>query len=116
MRKEMLQIAFLAVGLSAPAMVRAGNLTFTIHNNSSYVISSFQANEGSGWSNNWLDGLQVESGQAVPLEFLRDGPCDIQVRVGWRTTDGGQQIGEAWNIDICKAQNVYFDGDNVTFD
>ena len=115
MLKHALRFALLAAGISASFIAHAENYKFTIHNSSPYVISSFQANEGDGWSANWLDGLQVDSGQSIPLQFLRDGPCDIQVRVGWRTTDGGQQVGEPWNIDICKAENVYFDGENVTY-
>lgn len=50
------------------------------------------------------------------MKFFRDGPCEVQVRVGWRTTDGGQTIGKPWNIDICDANTVYFHGNEVTYD
>ncbi|PSC06655.1 hypothetical protein SLNSH_02280 [Alsobacter soli] len=102
--------------LALPSVTaQADNLSFTIKNTSKYIISSFQTNEGHGWSKNWLRG-EVGAGQSRSLEFLRDGPCDIEVRVGWRTTDGGQVIGDAWNIDICDAQTVYFDGRKVTYE
>ncbi|GGH11320.1 hypothetical protein GCM10007036_08280 [Alsobacter metallidurans] len=93
----------------------AKSLTFTVKNTSKYIISSFQSNEGNGWSKNWIRS-DIGSGQSRALEFLQDGPCEIEVRVGWRTTDGGQQVGDAWEIDICEAHTVYFDGRKVTFD
>lgn len=94
----------------------AENLKFDIENSSDYTISSFQSNEGDGWSDNWLGGNEVGPGEAMTLEFVKDGPCDIEVRVGWRTTDGGQEMGEPWQINICDAHTVYFDGEQVTYD
>ena len=107
-----------AAGLLAngPSMANGDNLSFMIHNDSHFIISAFQSNEGHGWSTNWLHGDQVGAGKSSNLQFLHDGPCKIQVRVSWRTTDGGQEVGDPWNIDICKAKNVYFDGHKVTFD
>ena len=92
------------------------NVAFKIHNQSKYIISAFQTNDGDGWSNNWLDGDQVGAGEAVDLKFVQDGPCKIQLRVAWRTTDGGQQVGDPWDIDICDAKDVYFDGKKVTYE
>jgi len=108
--------AFLSALLTGPAAFADDNLKFTIHNDSDYIIASFQTNEGHGWSNNWLKGDEVHAGDSTALKFLRDGPCKIQVRVGWRTKDGGQEVSDPWNIDICDAKNVYFDGHKVTYD
>ena len=69
-----------------------------------------------GARRNWLGGNEVGPGEAMTLEFVKDGPCDIEVRVGWRTTDGGQEMGEPWQINICDAHTVYFDGEQVTYD
>lgn len=110
----MLGAVSVAVGL-VNLPVQAGELTFNIMNDSNYIISSFQVNEGDGWSKNWLRG-EVRAGQKVGMKFFRDGPCEVQVRVGWRTTDGGQTIGKPWNIDICDANTVYFHGNEVTYD
>jgi hypothetical protein len=109
--------AIVALSLFAGANAQAGNnVKFTIHNSSDYIISAFQTNDGDGWSTNWLGGDTVGAGENAPLEFTADGPCKIELRVSWRTTDGGQEVGEPWNIDICKATNVYFDGKKVTYE
>ena len=50
------------------------------------------------------------------MQFTHDGPCDINFRVGWLTTSGGEEIGEPWQIDICNAHNVYFSDSKVTYD
>ena len=112
--RRMLGAAFLLVGIQGVS-AHAGELKFNIMNDSDYIISSFQVNEGNGWSNNWLRG-EVRAGQKIGMRFFRDGPCEVQVRVGWRTTDGGQTIGKPWNIDICDANTVYFHGNEVTYD
>ena len=109
-------IAATAMVMSAGSALADENLEFNIKNTSDYIISAFQSNEGSGWSKNWLDGDQVDAGETQALHFLNDGPCDVQGRVSWRTTDGGQEVGDPWNIDICKAHTVYFDGKQVTYD
>src|SRR5438105_4871879 len=99
--RTMRKIAFGAMALAATvfgASAYAGNnVSFTIHNTSGYIISSFQTNDGDGWSTNWLGGDQVGAGESAPLEFTADGPCKIQLRVSWRTTDGGQEVGDPWN-------------------
>ena len=115
MKLKLIGAAVAAIGALACSSAFADNLKFKISNESKYIISSFQTNEGKGWSKNWLDG-DVDAGETMDMQFLKDGPCAIQVRVGWRTEDGGQEVGEPWNIDICKAHTVYFDGDKVTYD
>ncbi len=115
MKSIILALAAAAFSVFAGQRAYADNYSFTIVNNSDYIISSFQINEGDGWSNNALDG-SVHAGKSVGIEFLHDGPCKIMVRVGWRTTDGGQEVGDPWKIDICEAKHVYFDGNQVTYD
>ena len=115
MKLKLIGTAVLAIGALLSSSAFADNLKFKIKNESKYIISSFQTNEGKGWSKNWLDG-DVDAGEALDMEFLQDGPCAIQVRVSWRTNDGGEEVGDPWNIDICKAHTVYFDGNKVSFD
>jgi hypothetical protein len=118
MKKLMIGLLFAAVAFFGGVKAYAGdNVSFKVHNSSKFIISAFQTNEGHGWSNNWLNGDQIDAGESTVLEFLHDGPCKIQLRVSWRTTDGGQEVGDPWNIDICKAQNVYIDNrGDVTYD
>ena len=117
MKNLLLGLAVAGLSLiGANAQAGGKNYSFTIVNKSNYIISAFQVNEGDGWSNNALGGDQIGAGQSGGIEFLHDGPCQIEVRVSWRTTDGGQEVGEPWNIDICDAKNVYFDGNKVTYD
>jgi len=117
MFRKLTVIAGFALALSAGmAHAEDTNYSFNIKNDSNYIISAFQTNDGDGWSTNWLNGDQVGAGETQALQFTQDGPCEIQVKVSWRTTDGGQTEGEPWNIDICKAHTVYFDGEKVTFD
>ena len=102
--------------LGGVADVSAGDWgNFTIHNQSDYIITGFYTDEGDGWSDNWLKE-QVGAGESAGMEFLHDGPCDINFRVGWLTTSGGETLGDPWHIDICNAKNVYFSADKVTYD
>lgn len=57
----------------------------------------------------------MHAGDSAKLRFFYDGPCKIRIRVGWETKRGGEQLGEPWNIDICDATDVYFDGERVTY-
>lgn len=117
MRNLILGLAVAGMSLVGANAYAAGKeFSFTIVNKSKYIISSFQVNEGDGWSNNALGGDQIDAGESSGIQFNHDGPCKIQVRVSWRTTDGGQEVGDPWNIDICDAKNVYFDGNKVTYD
>jgi hypothetical protein len=88
---------------------------FAIHNQSNYIITGFYTDEGDGWSANWLRE-QIGAGDSAEMQFTRDGPCDINFRVGWLTTSGGEEMGEPWQIDICNAHNVYFSDSKVTYD
>jgi len=115
MRKVLLGALALSATVLGANAYAGNNVEFTIHNSSSYIISAFQTNDGDGWSNNWLGGDQVDAGEKADLKFVADGPCDIQLRVSWRTTDGGQQVGEPWDINICDAKDVFFDGKKVTY-
>ena len=116
MKIGMLGLAIATVAVLVGVRANAGeNVSFKIHNESDYIISAFQTNDGDGWSSNWLNGSTVGAGAAEDLEFTQDGPCEIKLRVSWRTTDGGQEVGDPWDIDICKAKDVYFDGKKVTY-
>lgn len=109
----LLAVAFLACGVMSASAGDWGK--FTIHNQSDYIITGFYTDEGDGWSANWLKE-QVSGGDSADMEFLHDGPCDINFRVGWLTTSGGETLGDPWHIDICNAKNVYFSAEKVTYD
>jgi len=109
----LLSIAFLAGGTMNVSANDWGK--FMIHNQSNYIIVGFYTNEGDGWSSNWLEE-QVSAGESAEMQFTHQGPCQVQFRVGWLTTNNDETVGEPWNIDICEAHNVYFDDNKASYD
>lgn len=94
----------------------AASFSFKLVNSSKYYISSFEVNEGKGWGKSPLDE-SLKPGESTTIRFLHDGPCKIRMRVWWELDDGEhEEVSEPWNIDICDAHHVYFDGKEVTYD
>ena len=92
---------------------------FTIYNNTdNNVIVGFYTNDGSGWSDNWLDSdVAIEPGEGTEVEFIADtGACDQTFAVGWLTNDGGETVDDPIDIDICDASNVYLDDNEIYYD
>lgn len=90
---------------------------FQVHNDSDgNVVIGFYTNDGSGWSDNWLDE-EIGPGESAIAEFAADtGPCEQVLQVGWLSTDGDEVLDEPIGIDICDASNVYLDDNDIYYD
>ena len=112
--------AALAVSLpfSAAAQGTGAEGYFQIYNNTeNNVVVSFYTNDGSGWSDNWLDGIQIMPGDSAEAEFHGEsGPCEQVFAVGWLGSDGGEVIDDEISIDICGASNVYLSDNEIYYD
>lgn len=107
--------AALACAMSASSAFSAG-MEFKIHNKSDYVINGFYivGSDGS-LSNNWMN-FELNGNESANMKFDYDGDCKIVFLVAWAATDGSEIKGDPTSIDICKADNIYFDGKNATYD
>lgn len=105
--------------LISPAFAQAtgeeGNFTI-INQTKSNIVVGFYTNDGSGWSDNWLDEL-LEPGAEVDAAFTEDeGSCDQLFQVGWLGQDGNEVLDDPIQIDICEASNVYLADNQIYFD
>lgn len=107
-------IAASAIVLAATPALSAG-MKFKIHNQSDYIINGFYTVENGQTSDNWMD-FKLEHGENADMKFNYDGDCEIEFIVGWEAEDGSTIKGENTTIDICKANNIYFDGKEATYD
>ncbi|MCC2112200.1 MAG: hypothetical protein KDJ16_09220 [Hyphomicrobiales bacterium] len=91
---------------------------FTIYNNTSNnVVVGFYTNDGSGWSQNWLNDAVLPSEHAEARFTADTGLCDQTLRVGWLGADQESEVlDEPISIDICAASNVYLDDNEIYFD
>ncbi|HWU63508.1 MAG TPA: hypothetical protein VN112_15930 [Ensifer sp.] len=107
--------AALTCAMSASSAFSAG-MEFKIHNKSDYVINGFyvQGKDGS-LSDNWMN-FELNGNESANMKFDYDGDCDIVFVVAWAATDGSEIKGDPTSIDICKADNIYFDGKEATYD
>jgi hypothetical protein len=109
----------LALALAQPALAAGTGRQgfFELHNDTGRnTVVGFYTNDGSGWSDNWLDE-RLEPGGTVPVEFNdTSGPCEQTLRVGWLGTDGSEVLDDPFDIDICEASNVYLGDNEITFD
>tara|TARA_R110002020_G_scaffold15140_55_gene53479 strand:+ start:2366 stop:2734 length:369 start_codon:yes stop_codon:yes gene_type:complete len=107
----------LAWGTLAFAQGTGSQGYFEIHNNTdANIVVGFYTNDGTGWSQNWLDDA-LDPGDAAVAEFAADtGNCDQLLRVGWAGADGGEVVDEPIAIDICAASNIYVDDNEIFFD
>lgn len=81
------------------------------------VLIGFYTNDGSGWSANWIDGVEIMPGESGTAEFTADtGNCEQVFAAGWLGGDGEEIIDEPASIDICEASNVYLGDNEVSYD
>lgn len=90
---------------------------FEVYNNTGgNVVVGFYTNDGSGWSDNWLQDA-IDPGASATAQFTADsGPCDQVFQIGWLGSDGGEVLDEPISIDICAASNVYLDDNEIYYD
>ncbi|MEM7069408.1 MAG: hypothetical protein AAF478_11045 [Pseudomonadota bacterium] len=119
MRSTLIALGFLVASAgSAFAQSTGSEGYFTIHNNTGgNVLVGFYTNDGSGWSDNWLDE-DIAPNASLAVEFIADtGECDQLFQAGWLGSDQDSEIlDEPHRIDICDANNVYLGDNNVTYD
>lgn len=89
---------------------------FQLYNDTSNnVLIAFYTNDGSGWSQNWIDGAQIMPGQNGTAEFTAEtGACAQTFAAGWLGENDSEIVDDPISIDICEASNVYL-GDNEIF-
>ena len=101
--------ALITLGLAvSPALAE----DFVLHNDSDYVIVTFQATIGGGWSNNWLRGSALHPGESAAMEAIDyKGPCTVRFRV--RSNDG---FIHEYNGNFCKISNLYIHNQDASWD
>ncbi len=105
-----------AILMGGAQQALTAGMTFKIHNESDYIINGFYvAGDDGALSANWMD-FELNGGESADMEFGYDGPCEIYFAVGWVAEDETSILGDLTSIDICDANNIYFDGDNATYD
>jgi hypothetical protein len=117
-RSLMTAALVVASATSALAQGTGSQGYFTIFNDTeNNVVVGFYTNDGSGWSANWLGGVQIMPGQSGEAQFAADtGACDQVFAVGWLGSDGGEVVDEPISIDICAASNVYLNDNEIYYD
>lgn len=104
------------VNLAAQATGSEGY--FGLHNDTgNNILIGFYTNDGSGWSDNWLDE-DLAPGNSITVEFIADtGACAQSLRAGWLGSDQESEIlDEPFNIDICDTNNVYLRDNDIVYD
>jgi hypothetical protein len=120
-RSAILAAALAAAQFCAGAALAQGTGSegyFTIYNNTTdNVVVGFYTNDGSGWSENWLDTDTLMPGDSALAEFHDDtGLCEQVFAVGWLGTNGSEVVDDPIAIDICDASNVYLGDNEITYD
>jgi len=118
--KSLMLAATLAVttGLSAAAQGTGSEGYFQIYNDTANnILIGFYTNDGSGWSQNWIAGVEIAPGENATAEFTADtGSCDQVFSAGWLGSDNSEVIDDPISIDICGASNVYLGDNEISFD
>ncbi len=114
-RKSFKFAAAFAVALSVSTPAFAAGMTFTIHNQSDYIINGFFIADGGDVGPNWMD-FELNGDESADMAFSYDGPCEIEFVLGWLGEDGSTLLGDNTSIDICEASNIYFDGSQAYYD
>ena len=106
---RMLIVAIAALGFG---MTQALAADFMLHNDSDYVIVSFQATIGGGWSDNWMRRDVLRPGESAAMEAINyTGPCNVRFRV--RSNDN---FVHEYNGNFCKISNLYIHNEDASWD
>lgn len=91
---------------------------FQVYNDTEgHIVVGFYTNDGSDWSSNWLDGVEIHPGENATAEFSGDsGPCEQVLQVGWLGDDDSEVLDDPISIDICDASDVYLGDNEITYD
>lgn len=114
-------IAVLVAAASAAAALAQGTGSegyFQLYNNTSgNIVIGFYTDNGSGWSDNWLEGIEIAPGESATATFMADtGKCEQVFQVGWLGSNSTEILDDPISIDICAASNVYMDDNEIYFD
>ncbi len=120
MKHSLLSVLFIigTMVFTLTASAQSGSQgVFNVYNNTTNnIVIGFYTNDGSGWSDNWLDD-DLEPGEGAQAEFFADsGLCEQLFQVGWLGEDDSEIMDEPISIDICEASNVYLDDNEIYFD
>ncbi|MBV0912543.1 hypothetical protein [Anianabacter salinae] len=81
------------------------------------TVVGFYTNDGTGWSDNWIEGVQIAPGESGTAEFVADtGACAQTFQASWLGQDGSEVFDDPISIDICAASNVYLNDNEIYFD
>lgn len=111
-------LLLLASLVSGTTLAQSGGQgIFNIYNDTTNnIVIGFYTNDGSGWSDNWLDS-DLDPGEAASAQFhAARGSCDQTFQVGWLGEGGSEVFDEPISIDICEASNVYLEDNEIYFD
>ena len=110
-------LAIALAGTTALAQGTGSEGYFQIFNNTDgNIVVGFYTNDGSGWSDSWLDDA-LGPGESARAEFIADsGNCDQTLQVGWLGDDDSEVLDDPIGIDICAASNVYLDDNEIYYD
>ena len=110
--------AFILAAAGAHAQGTGSEGYFQIYNDTTNnIVVSFYTNDGSGWSDNWLEGVEISPGESAQAQFAADtGACDQVFAVGWLGSDGSEIVDDPISIDICAASNVYLNDNEIYYE
>ena len=116
LKRTLISAALLVAASQVSAQGTRSEGYFQIYNDTANnILIGFYTNNGSDWSDNWIDGYEVDQGASMQAEFFApEGLCDQVFAAGWLADNGDEIIDEPIAIDICQASNVYL-GDNEIF-
>ncbi|GEM_PF-5509825 len=97
-----LAINFIAILMFVSFSVSAYAGQYVLHNQLGETITSVKAQQGDGWSSNWLaPGQAVHPGSAVQLMFFDEKTCVLDFAI---ITGSGQQY--RYSCNICNKMNL----------
>ncbi len=104
-------------GLAIAALIASGaaasaeSYQFGVLNKSKLVADGFRTKESGSWSSNWLN-TKIRPGESWTLDFGHaDGQCTVRTQIHF--TDNTYFD---YDVDYCKATNLYIYENEVQYD